>query len=293
MSMTSEGDVLGGVKEEPIETPICCARYTTGCKEEAEEAEEVMVANSSLKIECPVCQKHFFCSHDNQAHSADASAQKITVSNDHIVENDPIIENDPIGTKAEDATRFICSVCNTSLKTKSALNRHLKTIHSEERPHSCPKCPYQSKTTSDIARHLRQVHNPEKPFSCKQCGFRCKTKFALAQHTLIHSEEKPFKCPKCAYRSKRQDCVKRHIDQVHSDDFPFSCKQCKYRSKTRSCLTHHMVTHSKEKPFKCLQCTFKCKRKYELIKHMAGVHKLEKIMSWQLPSVTSVNTDDL
>ncbi|XP_034035349.1 zinc finger protein 513-like isoform X2 [Thalassophryne amazonica] len=103
---------------------------------------------------------------------------------------------------------------------------HHAHIHSEEKPHRCPRCPYTSSHLNNLKRHLR-VHTGEKPYCCPVCSYACGNLANLRRHERIHSGAKPFLCSVCSYSCNQSMNLKRHMLR-HTGEKPYACTECGY-----------------------------------------------------------------
>ena len=84
-----------------------------------------------------------------------------------------------------EAVRFYCAEkkCNTSFTRKYDLDKHVKVVHLNERPHKCNLCLSKFGHQGSLTKHIRAVHHKLKPFTCLYCGQRFSESGNLNKHT--------------------------------------------------------------------------------------------------------------
>ncbi|EFO25005.1 hypothetical protein LOAG_03478 [Loa loa] len=113
---------------------------------------------------------------------------------------------------------FKCPFCNHRTKEKSAVEKHVRCIHTLETPYKCQYCNQAFKVQSNLVRHIR-AHTGEKPYTCKKCGTTYADKKNMDAHIFReHLKVKPFECPEEFCRAKfwRKDRFVVHCRRTHS-----------------------------------------------------------------------------
>lgn len=113
---------------------------------------------------------------------------------------------------------FRCTKCDRSFSTRSALNQHLRKMHSFK-VKSCSVCSAEFKSVYDFLLHKNKFHG-----SKYQCG-KCKRKFAT--HLILKSHE-------------RFSCL---IDK----GFYYTCRHCHRRIYSKLAMNDHIRKCSKQK----------------------------------------------
>ena len=89
------------------------------------------------------------------------------------------------------------------------LVRHVRYIHTHEKPHKCTDCDYASVELSKLKRHMR-CHSGERPYQCPHCTYASPDTFKLKRHLRIHTGEKPYECEICHARFTQSNSLKAH-----------------------------------------------------------------------------------
>ncbi|UYV77938.1 K02A2.6-like [Cordylochernes scorpioides] len=167
---------------------------------------------------------------------------------------------------------YSCPHCDYRAKRSYSLKLH-QSIHTGEKPYSCPHCDYRTTTAGNLKRH-QSIHTGEKPFPCLYCDYRAITAGNLKIHQSIHTGEKPFPCPHCDYRTITAGHLKRH-QSIHTGEKPFACPHCDYRTITAGSLKLHQSIHTGVKPFPCPHCDYSATTASKLKRHQF-IHTGEK-----------------
>uniref|UniRef100_A0A915PUJ5 Uncharacterized protein n=1 Tax=Setaria digitata TaxID=48799 RepID=A0A915PUJ5_9BILA len=113
---------------------------------------------------------------------------------------------------------FKCPFCDHRTKEKSAVEKHVRCIHTLETPYKCHYCSQAFKVQSNLVRHIR-AHTGEKPYACKKCGTTYADKKNMDAHIFReHLKLKPFECPEEFCRAKfwRKDRFVVHCRRTHN-----------------------------------------------------------------------------
>merc|ERR1711937_387269 len=121
---------------------------------------------------------------------------------------------------------FACkeNECSKSFSLQHHLTRHIKQVHSDEKPYKCGYCPKYFKDRYNLRVHER-IHTGVKPFICKfqSCGKAFNQKGALNVHVRTHDKAKKQKLDKlyaceeddCMYETEKKQDIKQHKTNYH------------------------------------------------------------------------------
>ena len=88
-----------------------------------------------------------------------------------------------------------CPVCNKMLKSKLALESHIKVIHEGrdngrvQKNYLCVTCGKLCRNKTVYTTHMNKAHLNVKPFDCPVCGMEFFAKSNLKQHEKTHSDK--------------------------------------------------------------------------------------------------------
>jgi general transcription factor IIIA len=118
----------------------------------------------------------------------------------------------------------ILNVCSFSRCVDStALERHMRTVHSSERPFACNiegcdfRTSHQSSLNDHISNHEFQL-NGQYLFVCNvyQCSYKNnKQSNMVRHHRAKHMGERPFVCPSCGQRFSLKWNMNLHFRSFH------------------------------------------------------------------------------
>lgn len=114
--------------------------------------------------------------------------------------------------------------------------------------------------------HLKSVHQNDKPYSCPQCDRTFARRSDLRKHTIVHTGVKPYTCNICFKSFSRNTNLSKHM-RIHSGKKPFVCPKCPKTFITKGDLTRHAIIHSGQKPFGCSYCHLSFGRRDKLLRH--------------------------
>ena len=148
-----------------------------------------------------------------------------------------------------------CPTCRKDFTRASNLNKHIATVHRQEKLFPCTQCEKQFSHKGNLNDHIAAVHEGSKPYKCSTCG----KGFTQARHlnthiSNVHLKEKQFPCPHCGKRFGQKVVLDRHVAGVH-EGVRYACDQCDFSATRKSNLWMHVkMIHLKEYPFPCDNC---------------------------------------
>ncbi|XP_058830509.1 zinc finger protein 93-like [Topomyia yanbarensis] len=200
-----------------------------------------------------------------------------------------------------DPSRFQCTVCQKSYKTKYILQTHRARVHGIEkskrfRCDQCDACFYKSSQLKDhrethvklechicqqvlstktaLRKHLSRIHEiTSENFICDSCGKGFRSKSLLNCHISkcqLGQREERVQCDMCDTWVNKGN-MKSHMSTVHSGmNTAVTCDVCNQVYPNRkSMVTHKWRVHVQEK-FQCEYCDKTFKRRINLKEHQAS-----------------------
>jgi len=134
--------------------------------------------------------------------------------------------------------KFECTVCQKKLNSKFALNKHMKTKHSEPGEETVCYCnicnkPYSSHYSLYNHRLFKHGVNskgekvPRKLFPCSICRKLLTTSVKLKTHIeVIHMGKRDFNCRFCSKQFTSKSNLLIHEGTQHTGVLPYSCDHC-------------------------------------------------------------------
>ena len=211
--------------------------------------------------------------------------------------------------------RVSCQICDRSFTRLDTLENHIKSMHSEERPYTCPyaSCQKNFAMQTALTNHLK-VHTNGRPYKCLECDSSFSLLLEYKAHMRqVHADTEELRCTDCfrvfpdrealeTHRSVEHllECeicgksfarlayLQLHI-QVHRGKNIYNCKVCSEGFDTEYAYKQHMRTHPKNKKrFHCQVCDKSFETPSELIGHYRCEEHREKAIALGLGTSTTI-----
>lgn len=142
-------------------------------------------------------------------------------------------------TVKQEATTHLCDICARYFAHKTALNKHILSVHRKEEVNAvCEICSKVFKYKHLLQYHTRDVHSTQL-FSCEVCGKTFKSKSYLSRHLERHTTELIHPCPLCGKTFSNKSYLRHHHNAVHKlEDHP--CETCGKTYKNKYLLRKHV-----------------------------------------------------
>lgn len=122
--------------------------------------------------------------------------------------------------------RRMCHICGKIFKYPESLRRHLKTVHSDERPFKCHLCTSSFNRNHNLTIHVKVVHQRQRvyvkkhvPRLCDYCGKVLLSARSLDEHiSSIHTKKALYECEKCHSTFYRKLSYDKHRQSDECDD---------------------------------------------------------------------------
>ncbi|XP_059056433.1 zinc finger protein OZF-like isoform X2 [Achroia grisella] len=137
-----------------------------------------------------------------------------------------------------------CSNCDLKFVRKKLLF-HMNEVHDAPIP-TCGICGLRTLLQSALVRHQRNVHLNEKDKRCSICEKAFYTQSNLQDHMITHDQNRVFNCGVCAKTFARKECYRAHY-RIHTGERPFACNLCNAAFVQRTSLRFHMKSHHPDK----------------------------------------------
>eukprot|EP00088_Acartia_fossae_P041095 TRINITY_DN4296_c0_g1_i11.p1 TRINITY_DN4296_c0_g1~~TRINITY_DN4296_c0_g1_i11.p1 ORF type:complete len:333 (-),score=67.78 TRINITY_DN4296_c0_g1_i11:153-1151(-) len=104
--------------------------------------------------------------------------------------------------------------CTSKFKDKSTLNKHVKSVHLQQKPFSCVTCGKAFKRRDHLKHHFA-VHTGERKYACDVCDMSFSFQSTLQKHKRVHSVLEVVKCRVCGKDFRGEHSLKKHVKKFH------------------------------------------------------------------------------
>jgi len=104
---------------------------------------------------------------------------------------------------------FVCTVCGKEFKKSFNLKQHVRT-HTNEKPLKCGQCESRFNDRSSMNKHVRTVHSDLRPHRCTVCDKCFISNAHLTDHQATHTHLKRFACLQCGKRFAFRSSLNKH-----------------------------------------------------------------------------------
>ena len=190
-----------------------------------------------------------------------------------------------------------CEICEFISDGKAHLERHIKTVHVEEKKYfECDICTIRFKSNEKLNVHIDRVHQQfSKRYQCDICDLKFTQYSKLKMHFINIHERKKFECTICNEFYDKNN-LSTHIKLRHIE-IDFECVLCNIRLKSKQSLDQHLATEHKiatsKIDHKCDICRKQFTQKTHLRTHMKGVHFNDRNFKCAICGKTFNNNNDV
>lgn len=127
---------------------------------------------------------------------------------------------------------------NSRASNDTNLNQDCAT----DQPNKCPFCLITTHTRTLLQRHMSTNHSEQLPFSCSLCSRGFYTQSGLQRHIKDH-EAASFSCMYCDLQLKRKQYLVKHLKAVHK---LLPCLYCSSTFSMQQELNQHLLNCGKK-----------------------------------------------
>ncbi|KAL2725266.1 zinc finger protein 235-like isoform X1 [Vespula squamosa] len=162
-------------------------------------------------IHCNVCGKEFYSRGRMRAHMLIHNKDKVVMCKlcSAYLSNETALEQHMKNIHTRD---YICNICGKILKSRKTLLNH-KNVHAAAK-YKCDLCPNVYKSSHILKEHLLK-HEGIRKYKCNNCEKSFAQQSHLAAHMAVHSEIR-YHCPGCNKAFNRRDNMKIHTKRCKS-----------------------------------------------------------------------------
>lgn len=177
--------------------------------------------------------------------------------------------------------KYPCSICDSVLLSKSALNSHFKSFHSEIfEIHPCDynDCYKSFQTRTKLLQHIKVAHDTS-PHPCEFCNKFFTTRQYLQKHIKqCHSVKEYEICGTCGKSVRQGNQYKQHVLSHSENCFECPFENCTNKFQFKGSLSKHIQTHHQPlKAVQCQYCNFSFPTKRHLSRHISRQHNDFKV----------------
>ena len=114
--------------------------------------------------------------------------------------------------------RIKFEVCELAYKTEKALLKHTINTHKSPTLHQCNEC---EKSYKHLTKHIRRMHSLERPYECDICTKGFVFAHELKAHGAVHVNVKPYSCHICGGQFCFPRSLRDHIASKHENKRPY------------------------------------------------------------------------
>ena len=183
-----------------------------------------------------------------------------------------------------------CPICGLTLQKKSYA-RHLR-LHGDIVPEVCQYCKKEFREKRSLDKHIRAIHSSDKPYNCNHCSETFRTKVQQENHMSSHMRDFSHKCDRCQMTFRKQEELNTHY-RTHLEQKSYICEVCEKAFNSEKNMRQHAIKHQGELPHKCEICMMTFQSRSQLIRHATSHVKDKSETAFQgtgIPlQVSSVN----
>lgn len=135
--------------------------------------------------------------------------------------------------------------------------------------YTCKTCDTELKTKEAIEKHIL---DHEDKFTCNECNQVFYSAYKFCMHVRNHSNENIFKCPLCEFSTARRTSISIHINNVHFKNYLYHCQFCGKGFHDVVTFKEHENIHMGAKPLVCIVCEKKFSFTRYLLLHQVRNH---------------------
>ncbi|XP_068629414.1 zinc finger protein 91-like [Battus philenor] len=228
---------------------LICVHCNSRFKDKAIWKRHIRNGECTVYISCDLCSERFGNMQDFNDHALAVHAGSFDQSDNQ--------------NKCVDGRPTDCPICGKKNSSYPNLVKHLKIIHSEEKPHYCQHCDSKYEQAADLNKHIYMEH------SDRTLGVQSsEPDMSLVKE---EAEEYHYSCTECNAIFETVDAWTDHQVAEHNQ-VAHHCDQCDKKFLRPSELAEHKNTHLRVKFYPCSICSNSYSTPQKLSEHVQQNH---------------------
>ena len=142
---------------------------------------------------------------------------------------------------------YKCESCGKSFSQKRYLQKHIYTVHEDNKHYNCKSCDKSFTYPYNLKKHIQTVHEGHKDYKCETCGKSFSKKENLKKHIhTIHAGSKDHKYESChKLHTNDNKCYPsgNSMDKLKETNTAWiNCDKCNKSFGKANFLKNHIVT---------------------------------------------------
>ncbi|CAH0604547.1 unnamed protein product [Chrysodeixis includens] len=229
--------------------PLCCVHCRARFKDKSLLKKHIRKGDCTVYVACDLCPEKFGNMQDFNDHALAIHAGSFDSSDNQ--------------SKCVDGRPTDCPLCGKKNSSYPNLVKHLKIIHSEEKPHYCQHCESKFEQATDLNKHIYMEH------SDRTLGMA--TNEPDMSIVKEEAEEYHYSCTECNAIFETVDAWTDHQVAEHNQ-VAHHCDQCDKKFLRPSELAEHKNTHLRVKFYPCSVCPNSYSTPQKLSEHVQQSH---------------------
>ncbi|XP_047021963.1 zinc finger protein Xfin-like [Helicoverpa zea] len=241
--------VLDTHEDGQSRVPLCCVHCRSRFKDKSLLKKHIRKGECTVYIACDLCAERFGNMQDFNDHALAVHAGSFDQSDNQ--------------SKCVDGRPTDCPLCGKKNSNYPNLVKHLKIIHSEEKPHYCQHCDSKFEQATDLNKHIYMEH------SDRTLGMASsEPDMSIVKE---EAEEYHYSCTECNAIFETVDAWTDHQVAEHNQ-VAHHCDQCEKKFLRPSELAEHKNTHLRVKFYPCSVCPNSYSTPQKLSEHVQQAH---------------------
>ncbi|XP_022819338.1 zinc finger protein 91-like [Spodoptera litura] len=240
--------VLDTHEDGQSRVPLTCVHCRARFKDKSLLKKHIRKGDCTVYVACDLCSEKFVNMQDFNDHALAVHAGSFDQSDNQ--------------SKCVDGRPTDCPLCGKKNSSYPNLVKHLKIIHSEEKPHYCQHCDAKFEQATDLNKHIYMEH------SDRTLGMVAEPDMSIVKE---EAEEYHYSCTECNAIFETVDAWTDHQVAEHNQ-IAHHCDQCEKKFLRPSELAEHKNTHLRVKFYPCSVCPNSYGTPQKLSEHVQEAH---------------------